>query len=479
MTLGATRSAVVFQGDGEADEFPVTIPFLDVAHLRAEVKKADGTRTALTAGTDFAWVLERDEQLQVRGATLRLPEPLAAGDTLTVKRLVPLTQECVFTNQGPNSPRVMEDALDRLTMIAQQLDGELDDVAHRVDTLDGMTPEHPVIRELTAGIGALATALEAKAPGVHAERHAGNGADPLRASDIGALDDGHLAAENPHPVYTLKAETQQLGVVRTLVTVHVAPGGSDDASGTTTDPFATPGGAFAAAVARTPGFIRTLRINIAAGEYAGNMALYNAGDAAVIGSLEVNGALAANPSATVLNLTQALRTGNGLGNFTIANCHLKASMPTAYNIIDLRHYGTFAANKLVIESLAASNIGRAIDMRPGISGTLGGIAVVGRFDVVYGLTGSRLTSSVSSDVYSFRAGRANLIMSVIEDGFISFRTVTPTYGSDWVMGANALSAASGGKIYFSTARLAAWLNGAAAIVEKAPASVSYISGITN
>ena len=237
MTLGTTSAAIAYRGDGGTREFPVTLPFIDVAHLFVYGIADDGSEQELANGPDYEWVLQRDEKRVVRSATLKMRTAPAHGRTLEIRRLVPLTQECVFTNQGPNSPRITEEALDRLTMIAQQLDRGLETVDSRVDSLEG-GPCGPAAYETlraevrtlaaakadarhaathgTAGtdplapaaIGAVAAAdprlADARTPKAHASTHRSDGSDPLTPVAIGAVGQEHVSASDPHPQYAMR-----------------------------------------------------------------------------------------------------------------------------------------------------------------------------------------------------------------------------------------------------------------------------------
>ena len=70
------------------------------------------------------------------GGSVTLTQTLANGSTLTLKRSVPLTQLTNIRNQGPYFPETLEDALDRQTMAAQQLDDALSRAPTLADSID-------------------------------------------------------------------------------------------------------------------------------------------------------------------------------------------------------------------------------------------------------------------------------------------------------------------------------------------------------
>lgn len=114
--LDTTSSTVQYRGDGEQSVFPVPFPFLETSHVRAHAAENGGGTRALAAGIDYSVTRTGDG-----GELTLLTGALPAGAVLTIRRLLPLTQEILFHNQGPNSPRAIEEAIDKLTMIAQQL----------------------------------------------------------------------------------------------------------------------------------------------------------------------------------------------------------------------------------------------------------------------------------------------------------------------------------------------------------------------
>ncbi len=141
--LEQTVSSVEYRGGDDSSVFPIPFPFLDNSHVEATVRQTGGIDTRLRAGIDFTINRLSD----ANGEFVLLGAPLAEGAVLTLRRVVPLTQEILFHNQGPNSPRAAEEALDKLTMIAQQHEEAL---ARRLAAPDGDDPEK-IVQSLLAG----------------------------------------------------------------------------------------------------------------------------------------------------------------------------------------------------------------------------------------------------------------------------------------------------------------------------------------
>ncbi len=125
MTLECTQSKVIFRGGEETRVFPIPFPVLDKTHLQVEAEDSGGTAVSMLPGRDYEWVVENGGWRGPKNISLKLANAMPPGREITVRRVLPLTQDCVFTNQGPNSPNVTEYCFDRGVMLAQQLDEQL------------------------------------------------------------------------------------------------------------------------------------------------------------------------------------------------------------------------------------------------------------------------------------------------------------------------------------------------------------------
>ncbi|MCC8190788.1 MAG: hypothetical protein LIP77_09185 [Planctomycetes bacterium] len=179
-----TASSVTYAGGDGQTVFPIPFPFLDGSHIAADRIAGDGSATGLTAGVDYA--VSGSSGLD--GELTLTDGPLASDEHLRIRRLVPLTQEIVFHNQGPNSPEAMEHAADKLTMIAQQLRDGLDGAVPLPDGMDGpaaaavLAGADAAIAGLQDATASLRTELAGKADGNH-----GHGIDDIAAL-AGTLD---------------------------------------------------------------------------------------------------------------------------------------------------------------------------------------------------------------------------------------------------------------------------------------------------
>jgi|GEM_PF-4938918 len=124
MSISTTINKVQYAGNGVATEFTVSFPFNDEEDLEVTLTGTDGAETTLTLGTDYT----------VSGAgksagTVAYPvsgDPLASGETLTIRRVMPLVQALELVQGGGYSSAVIEAQFDKLIMIAQQHQEEID-----------------------------------------------------------------------------------------------------------------------------------------------------------------------------------------------------------------------------------------------------------------------------------------------------------------------------------------------------------------
>ena len=101
-----------YQGDGSNREFTITFEFTDASQIKFKVNGQNVT-------TNFA--------LNTVAKTLTYPtvaselDPLTSADEIEIYRDTEITQDIEFNNGGPLNADMIEDGLDKLTMIAQEL----------------------------------------------------------------------------------------------------------------------------------------------------------------------------------------------------------------------------------------------------------------------------------------------------------------------------------------------------------------------
>ncbi len=120
MTISSqSRKAGPFTGNGSTTAFPFA--FKVFAASDAYVVRANtlGVETVLTMGTDYTVTLNSNQNSNP-GGTVTLTSALASNFKLVITSAVPNLQPVDITNNGGFYPKVINDALDRVTVMVQQ-----------------------------------------------------------------------------------------------------------------------------------------------------------------------------------------------------------------------------------------------------------------------------------------------------------------------------------------------------------------------
>lgn len=126
MTIASeTSSAGPYAGDDSTDNFSFAFKVFAAADIAVVLTDSTGADTTLTITTHYTVSLNADQEASPGGSVTLLTPP-ATGENLTILRDMTLTQGAALPNQGGWYPEVIEDALDKLTMITQQLEEKID-----------------------------------------------------------------------------------------------------------------------------------------------------------------------------------------------------------------------------------------------------------------------------------------------------------------------------------------------------------------
>jgi len=118
MTISTATASASYTGNGATQIFPVPFYFLVDTDLKVSKKvAATGVVSVLTLNSDYT-VSDAGDQAGGSITTLAVP---ASGDLLFIERNVSAVQETAYPVNSPFPAASHEKALDRLTMIAQQL----------------------------------------------------------------------------------------------------------------------------------------------------------------------------------------------------------------------------------------------------------------------------------------------------------------------------------------------------------------------
>lgn len=118
MTVSSELSSVSYSGDGSTTAFPVPYYFLENSHLQLLlVQLSNGSVTPLAEGSDYTVTGAGN----LSGGSVTTFVAPAVGFNLYINRNVPATQETDYVANDPFPAESHERALDKLTMIAQQV----------------------------------------------------------------------------------------------------------------------------------------------------------------------------------------------------------------------------------------------------------------------------------------------------------------------------------------------------------------------
>lgn len=118
MTVASAVSRIDYDGAGSTGPFPYPFRILDDDDLEVIKLSALGVETVLTKTTHYTV----DGVGERTGGDVTLTAALAVGEQLTLRRQLDVLQPTSFRNLGQFNAAAHEDAIDRITMILQQLE---------------------------------------------------------------------------------------------------------------------------------------------------------------------------------------------------------------------------------------------------------------------------------------------------------------------------------------------------------------------
>lgn len=123
MTVSSGTSRSDYAGNGSTSDFATGFRFLQNADLKVILTVVStGIETVQTLNSDYTVVGAGLDS----GGTVSMAIPPATGETLTIKRNVSLTQDTDYVDNDDFPAESHEQALDKLTMITQQIQEESD-----------------------------------------------------------------------------------------------------------------------------------------------------------------------------------------------------------------------------------------------------------------------------------------------------------------------------------------------------------------
>lgn len=125
MTVAATtRKAGPYTGNAVTTAFPFNFKVFAGSEVVVTQTDLSGNETTKTLTTDYTVALNADQDANPGGTVNMLAAP-ATGFLITITSNVSLSQSVTLTNGGGFYPKVISDALDRVTILVQQLSEKL------------------------------------------------------------------------------------------------------------------------------------------------------------------------------------------------------------------------------------------------------------------------------------------------------------------------------------------------------------------
>lgn len=125
MTVPTNARKTILDGDGSVESFPFLFFVFSTSDLRVVKTDADGIETDLVLDAAGGYSVTLDGTAPCAGSVTYPVDStgttLATGETITILRDIDYTQETDITNAGSFRAQVIENALDKMTMLVLQL----------------------------------------------------------------------------------------------------------------------------------------------------------------------------------------------------------------------------------------------------------------------------------------------------------------------------------------------------------------------
>lgn len=207
MTISSeVRKAGPYDGNDVTTSFPFSFKVFSADDVVVVLTDPAGIETTLTgSGTDYSVTLNADQDT-APGGTVEKVSALATDYLLTITSSVPNLQPLDLTNQGGFYPKVINAALDRLTILAQQ-NAEQIGRSVKVPISSSVTPDS-LIAQLTqdaATAAAAASSASASETAAAASEGAAAGSATAAAASATAADASEAAAAASESAATTSA----------------------------------------------------------------------------------------------------------------------------------------------------------------------------------------------------------------------------------------------------------------------------------
>lgn len=229
----STRKAGPFACNGSTVAFPFTFKVFTTADVRVVLTDSNSVESDLALGTNYTVALNADQDANP-GGTVTTTATYATGYLVTLTSRVQNLQPVTLTNQGGFYPKVINTALDRLTILIQQA---VEQVGRAVKTpiSSGLSPDQLIadLYAVEANAGNSATAAANSAANSAASAAAA-------AAVLDNFDDRYLGQKTANPSLDNDGNTLQVGAlyfntVDGVMRVYTGTGWIDAATGVSSD----------------------------------------------------------------------------------------------------------------------------------------------------------------------------------------------------------------------------------------------------
>ncbi|WP_334157926.1 hypothetical protein [Oryzomicrobium sp.] len=181
MSISSTnRKAGPYVCNGSTRQFPFAFKVFHASNVLVVIANEAGAESLLAMGPDYTVSLNANQDASP-GGTITTVAAYASGNTITLTSRVENLQPATLTNQGGFFPQIINDALDRLTILVQQLDERLSRTFQvNISSSDDSTPEKLLSDMRAAVTGASNAAASAAASASQAAGSAQGGTDGSR-----------------------------------------------------------------------------------------------------------------------------------------------------------------------------------------------------------------------------------------------------------------------------------------------------------
>lgn len=157
MTVSSTnRKAGPYTGNGATVAFPFSFKVFAADELRVVRTDLAGLESDLSMGSDYSVTLNANQDA-TPGGTVTMAAAPGSGLLITITSKLPNLQPMDLTNQGAFYPKVLNNALDRLTILVQQLAEQVGRTL-RTPISSNVSPDDIVSGLVTSAASAVAAA---------------------------------------------------------------------------------------------------------------------------------------------------------------------------------------------------------------------------------------------------------------------------------------------------------------------------------